>query len=510
MSDETLQVQLAPPKTPVDFAFFSADNEAAIHLLDLVKAETSLPALISNKETIGFQLSTISSSHDSSLKDFWLIGAGPSQATPDKISHHRKPDILLCPPGESRSANITRQCIEDLHAAFNFHAESNVLTLTSYSMRPIIYEEGDMGNKDLKLCLLGRRSCVMRHRRNVLWIGQYRFTLEFIAQSQDKEAKIEPHGYRGLYPSPSAYPASCSVASWNVWLQDCIPETSVKSGVDIYTGDPVAVKKLRRNIALRTHTYLRLQVASQYGKSLEKGILGIVDTWCAHNISPPCFFNERKTGFKSCHKMFCSMPLAKHNFANIQWSKFYEDRCRLCYQTLLGLAELHQKDISHGNIHPSSLLIFNKPESMSVNAVISLDMQPPENLNTSICVAPEVWKKEDSASLDKEKLDIWGLAASWLFAFFQVPESQKMDQQVYVAMTATIDSGVRKGWYEKPFADLLQKMLAFKPEDRPSATMALAFEVWQPIEEARNRKRKRQNTKSKKVRFVKQAAVCSL
>ncbi|PON20263.1 hypothetical protein TGAM01_v210859 [Trichoderma gamsii] len=473
MSDETLQVQLAPPKPLVDFAFFSADNEAAIHLLDLVKAETSLPTLISNKETIGFQLSTISSSHDSSLKDFWLIGAGPSHATPDKNSHHGKPDILLCPPGESRSANIARQYIEDLHAGLSFHAESNVMTLTSYSMQPIIYEEGDMGNEDLKLCLLGRRSCVMRHRRNVLWIGQYRFILEFIAQGQDKEAKIEPHGYRGLYPSPSAYPAACSMASWNVWLQGCIPETSVISGVDIYTGDPIAVKKLGPDIALRTDTYSRLQVASQYGKSLEKGVLGIVD--------------------------MC--------FANVQWSKLYENRCRLCYQTLLGLAELHQKDISHGNIHPESLLIFTKLESMSVNAVISLDMQPRENLNTSICVAPEVWKK--GASLDKEKLDIWGLAASWLFAFFQVPEGQKMDQQLHVVMTATIESGVRKGWYEKPFAHLLRKMLAFNPEDRPSATTALAYEAWQPIEEASKRKRKREDTKSKKVRFVKQAAVCS-
>lgn len=78
MSDETLQVQLAPPKTPVDFAFFSIDNKAAIYLLDLIKAEISLPALISNKETIGFQLLTILLTYDSSLKDFWLIGAGLS------------------------------------------------------------------------------------------------------------------------------------------------------------------------------------------------------------------------------------------------------------------------------------------------------------------------------------------------------------------------------------------------------------------------------------------------
>lgn len=102
MSDETLQVQLAPPKNPVDFAFFSADNKAAIHLLDLIKVKTSLLALISNKETIGFQLLTYDS------KDFWLISAGLSYATPNKNSHYKKPDILLYPPGKSYSANIAR------------------------------------------------------------------------------------------------------------------------------------------------------------------------------------------------------------------------------------------------------------------------------------------------------------------------------------------------------------------------------------------------------------------
>ncbi|PTB34943.1 hypothetical protein M441DRAFT_63113, partial [Trichoderma asperellum CBS 433.97] len=299
-----------------------------------------------------------------------------------------------------------------------------------------------MGNQDLKLYMLERKSCVMRQKRNFLRIGEYRFVLEFITQghcNDGEKAKIESHGYRSLYPTPSAYPAH-SEASWNVWLHNYIPETSVRSGVNIYTGDPVAVKQLPRNIASQPDTRARLRTASQYGKTLENGVLGILDTWCKHDISPPCFCAKEKKTFNACHKMFYSMPLAKHSFANMQWSRIYEDRSMLCYQTLMGLAELHAQNISHGNIRPDSLLIFDEPELSiptkdirNFRAVISLDMQLPEKPNASICIAPEIWK-EDGANLDKEKLDIWGIAASWLFAFFQVPKERKMDRKLHLLL----------------------------------------------------------------------------
>lgn len=506
MPDQISQARQAPPKRRVGLAFFSADNEAAVHLFDLIKAETSSRFLTHHEEKLGYYLAVKSSSRDPRPNRPWLIGAGPSQATLEENSPHRKPGILLCPPGKSRSAIMARQSFDDLHAAFEFHADSNILSLTTYSKRPIIYKEGDVGNKDLKLSLLERKSCVIRHRRNVLWIGEYRFILEFLAQRQNAEAKIEPHGYHGLYPSPLAYPDACSRVSWNVWLQDYIPGTSVISGVNIYTGEPVAVKSMVQHTILRMDTTTRLEFASQYGKSLGRGVLGIIDTWCAHGMSPPCFFNKQENSIRYCHKMSYSMPLAKYSFAQLpEPFKGTQslDHIRICYQTLLGLADLHQKNICHGNIHPNSLLIFTTPESGSLNAVISLGIKPPKKLNTSIYIAPELLKEEDSVSLDEYKLDIWGLAASWLSAFFQVPKDQKMDEQLYATMFSAINRGVIKGWYKRPFADLLQQMLAFNPEERPIATMALAHEAWQPIREA-NGKRKRQdtNTKSKKVRWV--------
>ncbi|KAL7958008.1 kinase-like domain-containing protein [Trichoderma compactum] len=438
MSGETSEAQPAPRTDAVTFARFSAANTAAAHLLDSIRSQLK---------------------HGS--KDAWRIGAGPPTSIVERKLHHVEPDILLCPPDGSLSATLARQFIKDLHAIIQFHATSG---------------HGEMDQTDLELALRKIQSCVMRRSQNFIRFGDYRFVLE--------------------------------LTSWNVWLHNKIPDTSITSGVNIYTGDPVAVKQLHTKTALLPYISSRLQVARQYGKKRDKGALGIIDGWCEHDISPPCFYNRlEKVDVNGCERTFYSMPLAENNFRDMPWVNLdFERRLALFHQTLSGLAELHQQDITHGHILPESLLIFTKPETTTTKdqspprrAVISLNMRKRKKKpDPSVCVAPEVWSSqgEQNGGLDETKLDIWALAASWLFAFTIPPNNMKIRKQSYGGLKMTLDTQSKRGLIKEPLVKLLRQMLAWELQDRPSAADALADEAWDPIrdkmrEEEDGRKRKR-------------------
>ncbi|KAH6606231.1 hypothetical protein Trco_005384 [Trichoderma cornu-damae] len=397
---------------------------------------------------------------------------------------HVKPDILLCPPEGTLGATIARRSIKDIHATLHFHPKSKVLMLTAASSRPIVYEHGGTDHEDLELSYPDGKSCVMRRSQNFLRIGDYRFVLEFVARGQDRDGvNVASSSYRSLHPLPlfNPGPMAYSKTCWNVWLHDKIPNTSITAGVNIYTGEPVAVKRLQKKTALRPYTKRRLQVACQYDKKLEKRVLGVID------------------------QIFYSTPLAKYSFGDMPWQEVkIENRHALFHQTLVGLAELHEKNIIHGNILPESLLILaeDKPataandQTLAWRAAISLNMQQAKKRNASVCVAPEVWETEKKEALDRTKLDIWALGASWLFAFTVPPKNTKMREQVYRGLQKTLDCYTDKGSITKPLAKLLRQMLAWEPHDRPSVTEALASDAWQTIkdekqEEEDRRKRKR-------------------
>ncbi|KAL7921409.1 kinase-like domain-containing protein [Trichoderma austrokoningii] len=515
MSDETSQAQPVPHNEPVNFATLGAANLAAIQLLDLVKAGASPSTLESSENGIGYRLSAISSPNDSNIKHLWRIGAGPSQKMPDKDVERAEPDILLCPPGKSYSATLAHKDILAIHATLELHPKSDVLVLKTKSNRhPIIYKKGDIGNRDLEMASLDKNSCVMRRKRNYLRIGEYEFVLELASRGLDghnEEPKVDSPYYPGLYASPIVSSANMAFPriSWNVWLHHKKLHTAITSGVNIYTGDPVAVKELPPRKALASQVHSRLRIASQYSKDLDKGVLGVLDVWCEHNTSPPCFFDKRREASDTCQKIFYSTPLAKHSFVDMPWNDVeYENRLVFLYQTLSGLVKLHQQRVIHGNIRPDSLLIFDAPEStestesagklnaLPGRAVISPAIRHTIRCNKSVCAAPELWETETGADLDKEKIDVWGLAASWLFAFIFVPSGVIMNVDSYSWLDQTISLQTKKGKITEPLAQLLRQMLAWEPKDRPSAAEVLEHEIWQPMrdrkdEEKQNRKQKR-------------------
>ncbi|UKZ47600.1 hypothetical protein TrVGV298_001823 [Trichoderma virens] len=153
------------------FATFSAANDAAILLFELIQAKASPPNLVSDGNSIGFELSlpVTSDHHDSSGSDTgsetssdtglgsdrleWKIGAGASPAMVDKGLVQNNPQIVLCPPGTSPASQAVRKYIKDFHASIYVHAKSGVLMLKAICDRPMIYEQGDMHDNDLELGL---------------------------------------------------------------------------------------------------------------------------------------------------------------------------------------------------------------------------------------------------------------------------------------------------------------------------------------------------------------------
>ncbi|KAL9471947.1 hypothetical protein ACSS6W_009888 [Trichoderma asperelloides] len=498
----------------IQFAVFSADNEAAIHLLETVECKASPPTLKSDENAIGYQLSLpLSCDSFDSGRFRWRIGAGPSPALIEKELCHCKPDILLCPPGRTPSSAAVRRFVKDIHATIHIHPRSGVLLLKTHSSRPIVYEQGDVDDGDLILDASARRNtCVLRRERNYLRFGRYRFVLEFVASDQSRKSlnsQLDENlgcCYSGLRPSQllSFIPRSHSETSWNVWLHQKIPNSSIISGIDIYTGWPVAVKQLETRAKGRQHMRRRLQIANQYKDKLHKGVLGVIDVWCGHKSSSPCLFSRRSEAVDYCRHTFYSVPLAEHDFLNMPWAKIdINTRLLYLFQTLEGLSEIHRQHITHGNILPESLLILADAKgeplpganALPKRAAISLYIQPlGKKPSASVCVAPEVWKSKEN--LDHSKADIWSLAASWLFAFVRPPSGIRITKESYHTLQKTLDSQSEKGFIQDPFATLLRQMLAWDPKDRPSAEEALGNKAWVPVlahgqSIADDRKRKR-------------------
>ncbi|KAL7935840.1 kinase-like domain-containing protein [Trichoderma chlorosporum] len=407
------------------------------------------------------------------------------------------PEILLCPQETSQtpSSKTVRAYIKHMHAVIFLHPQSGALVLRSRSNKPIIYEQGDMNDQDVEIC--GGpdskvRSCVLRRRKNYLQFGPYRFLLEFTVSHQDRGRFSKTihrslhHRYHKLF---SFIPSTETETHWNVWLHRKIPNSSsLQSGVDIYTGQPVAVKTLHNKIRGRRYMIDQIKLASRYSDKPEDGILGIIDVWCEHLVSPPCILKP-SSAVTNCRNTYFSMPLADQNFLNKRWKKLDTNtHLKYLYHTLCGLAELHGRGVLHGNIQPESLLICDQ------RAFLSLSMQRPETYEATICVAPEIWL-DKYRELDETKLDIWALAISWLFTCLRPPPDLVVTRHSYKHLQMTLKSRKDKGRIPAPLYELLQEMLAWDPCNRPSAVEALNHKAWIPILPRIARKSKRSKTR---------------
>ncbi|KAK1252831.1 hypothetical protein MKX08_004018 [Trichoderma sp. CBMAI-0020] len=485
MPSDASPAPLAQPSHRVNYITFSAANPMAIHLLESVLQSSSAPqTLICDKKSIGYQLQIPSQSdHHDTGDSTWQVGAGSIV----KGAQSREPEILLCLQEESPGSDTARKSISPIHASLYF-VESGALVLQTHcDERPIIYEQGGIYGRDSELRAKGIEKCVMQHTQNFLRFGDYRFVLEFVTKdagqaSGEAQSSNLGNDSHGLY-----YPIHY-VTSYNIWRPQ--QHTSRTSGVNIYTGEPVAVSTVQLDKMSKKARNL-LRMARQYLDKPHKGVLGVFDAWCDHRRLGLMFFSGQRKPLGCCVQISYSTPLAKYNFRSMQWADFeYQQRLLYFYQTLTGLAELHQRRMFHGRIIPESLLLVEDAKDATpgkMSAFLSLPIGP-EKHSTSVCTAPEILTV-GTGKTDNFKADVWALAASWLFAFLKVPESVQMDSEAYHTLRISVQEQVSKGSIQEPFVGLLRQMLAWAPQDRPSIVEALEHEVWQPFKEDRKRKR---------------------
>ncbi|KAL6691297.1 kinase-like domain-containing protein [Trichoderma pleuroticola] len=466
---------------PVHSISFSAANTSAIHLLESLSYTTAAPSnLKRDKRAIRYHLqipSLLSSNYDAN-EPIWELGAGPVMGSE---ASSREPEILLCPPEDSLGTETARRFIAPIQASLHF-VKSGALILKSHcNERPIIYEQGSIHDKDIELRPDGRQTCVMRRARNFLRFGDYRFVLEFVTEERDQDnSQVQPnqprHDDDGLDPvqilgcAPMVY---CKTFN-NVWFHP-IPHTSRTSGVNIYTGEPVVVTTLRLNSLSKTERK-HLLIASQYHDKPHKGVLGVLGVWCDHKrLTRDFLVGVEDPVCRS--QVHYSTPIAKCNFEIIgRMNVEYQQLLLYLYQTLLGLAELHHRQVSHGRIKPSSLLLLEDTH----DAIPAPNQSPPLKACLSLPIEPsEVWKTKDPGGLDGFKEDIWALAASWLF----------MKDGIRSKLDATLREKATRGVIKEPFVSLLHKMLAWEPQHRPNVDEVLEHDTWQSFQEDRKRKR---------------------
>lgn len=503
----------------IQFATLRPGNAAALHLLEAVHdSDAPTPCLINEEDGIAYLFSLpplpIDSDDSPAPLGKWRVGAGPSPSLPKTQTRCSKVDILLCPPGSSHGSKHARKSIKSIHAMLLFHPESGSLLLRNVCSLPIIYESGDVNGDDLTLRGGGPdSSCVLLRQSNYLHFGEYDFILEFRLQPQDYNTFIaERNRLCQIRPATrlAPVPNEQHFTLWDVRVHGEIsnrPFESVHYGIHLHSGRPVAVKRIVYKAGRETGRRARaeLQVAST-SCGTSAGVLGMITSWCGHGESPPCWIErDGRAGRpqEDDEDVFYSMPLAESDFealTSAQWRKLGDStRLGYFYQTLSGLDKIHSRGFIHGRIRPKSLMIISYPghrpptKAAITSAICTRNYGLPDH--TGYWVAPEVWTSSKETCYSS-KADVWALAASWLHAFLIPPAGLvRVNEGFYRGIVKSLEERCRLRSISEPLRDLLLSMLAWDPNDRPSAEEALQHTAWEPVrrwEQERDDRRRRE------------------
>ncbi|KAF3071886.1 hypothetical protein CFAM422_005872 [Trichoderma lentiforme] len=92
---------------------------------------------------------------------------------------------------------------------------------------------------------------------------------------------------------------------------------------------------------------------------------------------------------------------------------------------------------------------------------------------TRICVTPEVWQNQEAIrDLDKAKLDIWAIASSWLYAFAKPNDTKIATENAHRWLLNPVDRTFKSNFDLVLFGNLLRKILAWEPRERPTVADA--------------------------------------
>lgn len=181
------------------------------------------------------------------------------------------------------------------------------------------------------------------------------------------------------------------------------------------------------------------------------------------------------------------MPLARHDFLNMPWASVDGNiRLALFRQTLQGLQHAHSHGIMHRDVAPKNLLVISTDPPRAGLCDWGKSTRSTRDIVTTLgpfdAVAPEVWTANESNPYDKS-IDIWSLGYTWLNTIQRPADLHERPRTGRFRNSALLRSIEALRTTDPPrisadLAQLLSRMLAFDPRQRPTAGEALSHRVW--------------------------------
>lgn len=494
---EVVSSDLARSQNIYHFATLFAANPAAIHLLisvdlDSLKKDYLSSCLVTTDDTIGYHLNL--HPRRSGPYGHWRIGAGWNTPTAKRLGNSGV-DFLLCPPGNGPGAQKARKSISSHHAVITFHLESGCLLLRNLSDKPIVCHGGNYRDKTILKTGGDGQIWVLFQQQNWITFGDYKFCLVFRQFKHEQQlfkltrdillTKLGGHP-SSLLSIPQASAEICG----NIWQQMQVSRTWA-TGILLHTGVPIAF--LNRRYHPKSRRRIQREIATLRKLEGKDGVLSTISIECEYGEVLPCsHLCIDSSDEKSFYYIF---PLEAYNFTNMPWSELpLQDRERYCYDTLIGLKNLHNGiGIFHGRIRPSSLKLLpdqlvrsnislpttdvRGPWELPMRGVISDFLISIPRMNGPE-VAPEIYAKQHGTI----KSDIWSLAVSWIHAFSDtLPISHVKTQEECVVLRTWVEKICDCGKISADFRDHLLLMLQMNPSDRVEVEDLLLHRVWAPF-----------------------------
>ena len=198
---------------------------------------------------------------------------------------------------------------------------------------------------------------------------------------------------------------------------------------------------------------------------------------CEHGSAVPCG--------KVPERFHIITPLALSNFAQQDWSTIdLPTRLRLFHDTLAGLRSLHGRGLMHRDVSPKNLLVVALDPPTAALCDYGKCVAKPSSANTYIgpvfTLAPEVLP---GRRYDR-RIDVWSLAYAWFRTLEPGTEAVRTDRPRLAAMLRKLQRFAKEGELQFLLAQLMERMLAWDPEQRIGVDEALAHQCMRVAAEA--------------------------
>ena len=179
------------------------------------------------------------------------------------------------------------------------------------------------------------------------------------------------------------------------------------------------------------------------------------------------------------------------DFSTFKWAEIdLSTRIGLLRGPLNGLDALHKAGYMHRDITLRNILVYSLKPPIAVLCDYGKAVRSPSATDSRIgpipTLAPEVDTK--GHALYNNKIDIWGIGyvcSRILFNAYMIQNldmGTRPDRTWHEAIMTQLSEYAKFGRPQRSFADLVSRMLAWDPADRPTAAEALKHSCMQDLE----------------------------